>query len=282
MQRIDDFFDRDRHFIRIELSVVKGSSPREASTAMYVSEKGCFGTIGGGTLEYMAIDEAHALLRQGADAKRMSVPLGPEIGQCCGGFVEINLNRMTMDDISTEIQAHQHAVSARPSVFIFGAGHVGRALAKAFDLLPVKAILVDSRAEELAMADGAAEQRLTPLPEAEVRSAPAGSAFLILTHDHALDFMIAVEALAKSDATYVGMIGSKTKRASFVSWCGRNVEPPVNTDGLICPMGSQGSKDKRPEVIAAFVAAEVIGVLTDEQEVEDKAEAKPELVGGSE
>ena len=62
------------------------------------------------------------------------------------------------------------------------------------------------------------ETRLTPVPEEMVRDAPAGSAFVVLTHDHALDFLIVAEALKREDAAYVGMIGSKTKKATFRSW----------------------------------------------------------------
>jgi len=280
MPTVADFFGAKGPFARIELAIVKGSSPREAGTIMYVSAEACFGTIGGGQLEYMAIDEARAMLRRGKASVHMSVPLGPEIGQCCGGHVEIALRRMSVMDIADAIQRHEAAADAYPAVYIFGAGHVGRALAESFSLLPVRTILLDSRDEELAQCTVRVEKRLTPLPEADIRTALPGSAFVILTHDHALDFLIAAEALARSDARYVGMIGSKTKRASFQSWCRGNVDPPVNPDGLICPMGAQGSKDKRPEVIAAFVAAEVIAALTGGADARAEKNRRREAVGG--
>ena len=82
----------------------------------------------------------------------------------------------------------------------------------------------------------------------------------MLTHDHALDFLIAREALARGDAAYVGMIGSRTKRVSFRRWLrrgGRRSTPRA----LVCPIGAAGRPDKRPEVIAAFVAAEILQQL---------------------
>ena len=96
------------------------------------------------------------------------------------------------------------------------------------------------------------------MPEAVVRDAPAGSAFVVLTHDHALDFLITAEALARNDASYVGMIGSKTKRATFRNWLTREVGRPDIFERLVCPVGGTAVKDKRPTVIAALAAAEIM------------------------
>ena len=116
--------------------------------------------------------------------------------------------------------------------------------------------LIDQRTAELALAPGVPGE-LTPLPEAEVRRAPPGSAYVILTHDHALDFLIAAEALARGDAAYVGMIGSATKRATFSRFArSRGIAPGP----LTCPIGGT-VRDKRPEVIAAFTAAEIMATL---------------------
>lgn len=206
------------------------------------------GTIGGGQLEYMAIDRARQMLARGEANATMDVPLGPEIGQCCGGRVELSLTRTD----------RQPPAPDRPQVLIFGAGHVGRALTKALALLPLRPILIDQRAHELAQASG--ETRLTPLPEAEIRNAPFGSSHIILTHDHALDFLLAAEALRRMDAPYIGMIGSKTKLAQFRRFARAQ---GLDTDRLTCPIGAGYSRDKRPEIIAAFTAAEIIGRLTE-------------------
>ncbi len=92
-----------------------------------------------------------------------------------------------------------------------------------------------------------------------MRQAAPGVAFVVMTHDHALDFLIVREALARGDAAYVGMIGSRTKRVSFLRWLREAGE--VETGRLVCPIGAAGRPDKRPAVIAAFVAAEIMQSL---------------------
>src|SRR3546814_2831524 len=99
------------------------------------------------------------------------------------------------------------------------------------------------------------------MPEALVADIPAGGAAVILTHDHALDFLIAREALARPDLPYVGMIGSATKRATFANWLKREGADPRLTDRLVLPVGGSAVKDKRPAVIAAMVAAELLAAL---------------------
>ena len=95
-----------------------------------------------------------------------------------------------------------------------------------------------------------------------MREAPAGSAFLVLTHDHALDFLIVAEALRREDAAYVGMIGSKTKKATFRSWYLKTAGgDTVSFARLTSPIGGDAVKDKRPAVIAALAAAEVMAAL---------------------
>ena len=143
--------------IRVEVTRSRGSTPREAGATMFVSAEITQGTIGGGQLEYMAIDRARQMLARDETTARMDIPLGPEIGQCCGGRVELTLTRVES----------LPAAPALPQVLIFGAGHVGRALARALALLPLRPILIDQRADELAQAGG--ETRLTPLPENEIR-----------------------------------------------------------------------------------------------------------------
>ncbi|RCW88644.1 xanthine dehydrogenase accessory protein XdhC [Paracoccus lutimaris] len=233
--------------IRVVITHTRGSTPRETGAAMFVTADGTQGTIGGGQLEYMAIDRARQMLVRAEDAACMDVPLGPEIGQCCGGRVKLTLTRISS----------MPAPPDHPQVLIFGAGHVGRALAHALAPLPVRPILIDQRAPELAQASG--ETRLTPLPEAEIRRAPTGSSYLILTHDHALDFLLAAEALRRLDAPYIGMIGSRTKLVQFRRFAHAQ---GLDTDRLTCPIGAGWSGDKRPEIIAAFTAAELIGRLT--------------------
>lgn len=244
----------------VTVETAKGSTPRDAGAWMVVGPQATLGTIGGGQLEYMAIDAARAMLARGDDRQELDIPLGPEIGQCCGGRTLLSVARL---DGAGWAALRARAVDERmalPEVLIFGAGHVGRALGAALALLPVRPVLVDQRMDELHLAGPGMDVLLTPLPEETVRGARKGTVYVILTHDHALDFLIAREALARGDAAYVGMIGSRTKRVSFERWLAESGQG-VGTDALVSPIGAAGRPDKRPEVIAAFVAAEIMGAV---------------------
>lgn len=263
MAPLRDFLARHDAAVRITLTRVRGSAPRTTGTEMYVALSGIWGTIGGGQLEYMAIDRARDMLRGGVLNADMDVPLGPEIGQCCGGRVEMTLAQMRQADRAQAIARANTLDHAQPSVYILGAGHVGRALAAQLQHMPVRCVLIDTRADELALCDAQVETRLSALPEADIATAPAGSAFVVLTHDHALDFLLTSAALQRSDAAYVGMIGSATKRAKFRNWTRQHCDGQT-IDQLTCPIGASGSRDKRPSLIAAFVVAEVMAELTSE------------------
>ena len=253
----------------VRITRVRGSAPREEGAWMLVSGEAVAGTIGGGQLEYMAIDQARACL-SGGDAAVMDVPLGPEIGQCCGGRVELSVSVLDAAGRKAFLATLHREQDHRPHVYLFGAGHVGRALAVALDPLPVRCVVIDTRAEELALVPGHIETRLTAMPEAEVRAAPFGSAFVVLTHDHALDFLIVQEALTWGEAAYVGMIGSATKRAQFESWLRRQPGAP-DAEALVCPIAQAGPQDKRPEVIAAFAATEIFAAVAQFSRVEAEA-----------
>ncbi|MFD2056097.1 xanthine dehydrogenase accessory protein XdhC [Mesorhizobium calcicola] len=255
----------------VEVAGTKGSTPREKGAFMLVSQASTFGTIGGGQLEYMAIDKARQMLfSPSRDARievaevcaTLDVPLGPEIGQCCGGRVEV-LIRLVDATLAAEVVAAAEVEEALlPHVYIFGGGHVGQALASAIALLPVHGVVVETRAEALEGMPETVETRLTPMPEAMVRDAPAGTAFAILTHDHALDFLIVAEALKRDDTAYVGMIGSKTKKATFKNWFLKSADgSETEFARLVSPIGGDAVKDKRPPVIAALAAAEIMMAL---------------------
>lgn len=247
----------------VEVTEARGSTPREKGAWMLVSPSAIFGTIGGGQLEFMAIDKAREMLRDFSDeALVLDIPLGPEIGQCCGGRVSVGI-RLVDGELREKLLRDAEAEDARlPHVYVFGGGHVGQAIASALSLLPVHTIVVETRADALEGMPSTVRVRLTPVPEEMVREAPSRSAFVVLTHDHALDFLIVKEALRRDDAAYVGMIGSKTKKATFRSWF---LKSAGGTDAaysrLVSPIGGEAVKDKRPAVIAALAAAEIVAAL---------------------
>ncbi|WP_372572056.1 xanthine dehydrogenase accessory protein XdhC [Ruegeria jejuensis] len=249
--------------IRISLTRVRGSSPRNEGTEMFVAAQGLWGTIGGGQLEHLAIEQARDMLHAGILNKDMDVPLGPEIGQCCGGRVELSLSRMRPSDKRAAKSRAQSSDAALPHIYVMGGGHVGRALADLFQHLPVRCIVIDTRAQEIELCQADVECRVSAIPEVDIMTAPKDSAFIVLTHDHGLDFLLASAALERGDARYVGMIGSATKRTKFRNWAHKHCDGQT-IEHLNCPIGASGSRDKRPSVIASFVVAEVMAELTSE------------------
>jgi len=248
--------------VLIEISGTQGSTPREAGTFMLVSAKSLWGTIGGGQFEFIAIANARQLLAGTGGTDVMDIPLGPEIGQCCGGRTQLRFRRVT-DAVKDELEKKQEAEAERlPEVYVFGAGHVGRALAAALAPLPLSVTVIETRRDELANLPASTKSLLLPMPEALVKDIPAGAALVILTHDHALDFLIACEALVRTDLAYTGMIGSATKRATFANWLSREAGGERSwLERLTLPIGGSSVKDKRPEVIAAMTAAEILTAL---------------------
>lgn len=254
------FLSAHPHAILVEIAEARGSTPRDTGTLMLVSHEAIWGTIGGGQFEFMAIDNARQLL-DGAGMVVMDIPLGPEIGQCCGGRTTLTFSPITASVLAALEGRMRREKEGEPSVFLFGAGHVGLALAHALAPLPFSVTVVETRVEALSDLPHNVERRHVALPEALVADIPPGGAAVIITHDHALDFLIARQALARTDLAYVGMIGSATKRATFRSYLEREGGDRSSLDRLILPIGGNTIRDKRPAVIAAMVAAELLAVL---------------------
>ena len=248
--------------ILVEITGTQGSTPREAGAFMLVSGSSLWGTIGGGQFEFMAIGNARDLLAGTGGTDTMDIPLGPEIGQCCGGRTQLRFRPVT-DAVRNELEKKRESEAEQlPEVYVFGAGHVGRALAAALAPLPLSVTVIETRKDELANLPVSTKSLLVPMPEALVKDMPAGAALVILTHDHALDFLIAREALARADLAYTGMIGSATKRATFANWLSREAGGERSwLDRLTLPIGGSAVKDKRPNVIAAMTAAEILTAL---------------------
>ncbi len=258
LDQFGTFLATHPQIIAVTVERVDGSAPREAGTTMLVAPDAIAGTIGGGQLEFMAIASARQMLDENIEAETVEVPLGPEIGQCCGGRVVLSL-RLALYPVMRDIMdAARAADDLRPQVLVFGAGHVGQALFAQLKLLPVAATLIDVRAEALAPFAGDANVRLLAVPESMVAEARPGAAFIVLTHDHAQDFLIASAALDRGDAAYVGMIGSKSKRAVFESQYYAQGGTEELLSKLVCPVGGSKPRDKRPEIIAAMTVAEIL------------------------
>jgi xanthine dehydrogenase accessory factor len=295
----------------VTILAVEGSAPRGPGARMVVTEKGLQGSIGGGKLEYQATAQARAILAHPPGSWRVQdYPLGPLLGQCCGGRVRLLVERLesvpegegpfevTLSDrvartlLPGESRAspslfpgegrgpgpnevldsglRRGAVSARgplPTtgarfveavetatlpVFLFGAGHVGQAIAARAAGLPLAIACHDSRPER-AETPGvvlAGEEEMT----AQAAAVGEDAAIVILTHDHGLDYRLTAAALA-GRARFVGLIGSKTKRARFLS---RLTADGVDAARLTCPIGLPGISGREPEVIAIAVLAQLL------------------------
>lgn len=240
----------------VEITQTRGSVPREAGTRMLVSAGDTRGTIGGGHLELLAIESARTLLTQHDQPPfERHYPLGPALGQCCGGAVTLRYSRLVEASL-------QHWPAAEPRFFLqlYGAGHVGRAIAGLLAGIDCQVQWIDERDSEFPPGELPPHiQKVCVEPvEAEVRIAPPEACYLVLTHNHDLDLRITEAILKRGDFRYLGLIGSRTKRARFRHrYEARGIAPEL-LDRLTCPIGLPGIEGKEPEVIAVAVVAQLL------------------------
>jgi xanthine dehydrogenase accessory factor len=212
---------------------------------MVVSAEGLAGTIGGGNLEHQCEAAARGLLSDGAEGViTRDFPLGPALGQCCGGHVTV------LFEVIRPPRLH---------IALFGAGHVGKALVKILADLPCRVTWIDARPEALpANLPVSIVPLRTAHPAQAVDALPAGSVVIVMTHDHQLDFDIVAAALRRPDLRAVGLIGSDTKRARFSGRLLRLGLSREEVGRLICPIGLPGIEGKEPAVVAVSVAAQLL------------------------
>lgn len=249
---------------RVAVAVVieaKGSSPRDAGTAMLIFDGGILGTIGGGTVEHRVIEAGRKLLAQGGHPQVLCFPLGPDLDQCCGGQMTIEIGIVDRDNLAglqeTELWPGGPRLPASPEkrpIIIYGAGHVGQALTRALALLPFSTTLVDAKPNAQPTP---VDVHVTPLPEAVAEEAADDAFHIVMTHSHAIDLEIVTAVLNRSNG-FCGLIGSATKRELFQRRLAERGVPPDSIASLVCPIGLPGLRDKRPEVIAASIAAQLL------------------------
>jgi xanthine dehydrogenase accessory factor len=236
---------------------VRGHAPREAGAKMVVSREYSWGSVGGGNLEATAVVRARELIESGATEPEIrELQLNPharaEHGrQCCGGVVKLLLEPLAV----------------RPVVALFGVGHVGYELARILSRLPIRLLLVDSRAEQLDrvrladVIDGAAEVGIyhTLLGEQVLEQLPRGAHVVIMTHDHAEDYALCDAALRLNQPLGgIGLIGSAAKWTRFQAQLAAAGHSPEIIARITCPIGQPGITGKDPAVIAVAVAAALL------------------------
>jgi xanthine dehydrogenase accessory factor len=258
---------------------VEGSTPREVGARIVVTPLGFHGSIGGGTLEWHAIGKAQTLLGKPSQHKLSSHSLGPDLGQCCGGRVRLVTEVFALNDLG---QAKHYAAQENDGVFavtgrilgaefmeqfgdsnrrlyLFGAGHVGRALVLALASLPFDVTWIDPREGAFpSVAPSNVVLVHVQDPAAELANAPAGSFALVMTHDHALDLDIIDAALRNPHIVFSGLIGSATKRARFSKRLREAGVLHEKISAMACPIGISSIKSKHPAAIAAATAVQLL------------------------
>ena len=272
--------------VLVQVDKAQGSVPREPGAWMAVFDDEFVGTVGGGHLEFEAITQARLLLTSGS-VKVARFALGPSLGQCCGGVVHLRFECVNVGDISVLRQRLQPVLQP---VALFGGGHVGHALIAVLARLPFAVTWIDSRdgvfPEELAgFPAGPPQGKMRPLGgqgaahceralgsnvicehsepvQSAVQQIAAQSRVLIMSFSHAEDLEVLSACLQRqrnhADLPYIGLIGSKTKWATFSSRLRTRGFTDTELAHVTSPIGVPGIAGKEPEVIAIAVAAQLL------------------------
>ena len=248
--------------ICVRVLATRGSVPRDAGAWMAVFADGTVGTIGGGRLELDAMAHAHTLHADPSAAREHSYALGPSLGQCCGGQVTLGFETVGARDIA---RLRQQLQAGHQPVALFGGGHVGHALVQVFAHLPLDVHWIDSREAPFpdSVAANVRREHSQPVQGAVAGLAP-GSRVLIMSFSHAEDLDIVAACLlrqrARADLPFIGLIGSKTKWATFRQRLDARGFGHDELAQVTSPIGLPGLRDKRPEVIAVSVAAQLLAL----------------------
>lgn len=234
-------------YVLITIIGVKGSTPRNSGTKMVVSQNDTFDTIGGGHLEFKAIKQAEKLLLENKDCQLIEhFQLGSQLGQCCGGNASILFECFAANTIH---------------IAVFGAGHVGQALIPMLAGLPCHVTWVDNRESQFPIN---CEQYtnvtklVTDDPAGEVPVMASNTLYVVMTHNHQLDFDISLAALKREDFHYLGLIASDTKWRRFQQrYKHREVKPSI-VKQMNCPIGLKQVTGKLPMEVAISVAGQLI------------------------
>lgn len=251
ISKLEELRKAGRPFVSVTVIQCTGSTPREVGAKMLVLADGTFfGTIGGGHLEQLAIEDARKGIVEGA-SKNIRYPLGAKTGQCCGGIVELLFE----------------VLGTGPRLYLFGAGHVGQAVCKTLSGTPFSVHLIDERKEWID-SPGVAPDAIRHLSEWEdfVEQAEWDSErtyVAIMTFRHDTDERILEDLLRKKRKTrYLGLIGSRSKWERFRQ---RLIARDITEDALStvhCPLGLPVG-GKAPQEVAISLAAELLKTYYD-------------------
>jgi xanthine dehydrogenase accessory factor len=293
----------DERCVWVIVADAKGSTPRDVGASMIVTKDETFDTIGGGHLELKAIEFAREQLASNATvATTRHFPLGPALGQCCGGHVTLlfapigatqreqiralseQSERGESVTFTTTLDNSETLSIALPRndwhIAVFGAGHVGKAIVNVLSELPCDITWIDEREAEFPKHVASNVTIVnSDSPASEVAKLPPHSQVLVLTHSHALDLDICFALLKRDDLAYCGLIGSATKAATFRKRFEQRGYSGAAISRIMCPIGQavgrHALKSKHPGVIAASVAFDL-----SERRLEQQS-SSPNLIGRS-
>ena len=316
-----DLIRQDGCAVLVTICSVEGSAPRAAGTKMLIGRTMAAGTIGGGNLEFRAIEQGRKLLdRPDLPHLMQDYPLGPLLQQCCGGHVRLLLERLAASDLSwlEDITGHdthaeaafletrlnggaprkllrpastsvlstgdqatvflgtggkpvagarpaktscaallEHIPAALPTVILYGAGHVGQAIAHVLSITDFPVRWFDSRDDYAGRYGDLTAERLSDLSDT-LATSPSSAIHLVLTHDHDLDYEIVRAVLHRGDFTFCGLIGSKTKRARFLRRLREDGVSEAAVSRLTCPIGIPELAGKTPATIAISTVSQLM------------------------
>jgi len=257
-----------KKIIKVKIINVKGSAPTKVNDIMLVSLDGIYGTIGGGNLEYLIVEEAKNILKSKIKTKILSIPLGPGIGQCCGGYVQIKLS--LHKNSSDALKNENLNEDKNSNLYIFGAGHIGQALITKLKNINFNTFLIDSREDFLKMTNiNNINYLLSKKPWEIVTRLKDKSFFVVLTHSHDYDLKILNEVL-KKDFIFLGLIGSKTKKNRFFKRLTDNGHHKSLVENIECPIGINIGNSKDPDEIAFSIITRIISIKNNLKVIKNK------------
>ena len=312
------FIEQSKRSVVVFISSHRGSTPREKDTWLLIGENETVGTLGGGEVERIVIASARDMLAGRKEWQRSveDFRLGPDLGQCCGGTLSVVFEPLApdakawlveaaeisfgyvllalgdpaapprivsaavLDNLSQTTAVHiQPLIDARPQVLLYGAGHVGCAIAAIAAQLPVRLDVIDERKNELSKVPLAGNVRAvhSDNPTEHVKNLDQVCAVLIMTHSHALDYRLCSTLLEGKEIQYLGLIGSASKGARFRHALSEEGFGEAQISRLICPIGSAGPEGKEAGVIAIAALSELMTALLQSARVQP--DIQPKLKG---
>ncbi len=252
IEAISNYQRLNQSFVLVTVLHTEGSAPRDSDAKMAVTVNASEDSIGGGQLEYKAIQTAYQLIEENRRCSQThQFNLSQDLQQCCGGNVTLLFECFPASDFN---------------VILFGAGHVGRAIIKILGDTDCQVHWIDSR-DDCFDNDLPINVRSVQMqqPEQAVEACPADSCYLVMTHDHDLDQEICEAILARGDSLYCGLIGSQSKTTSFRARFKRKGFTEEEISQLTAPIGLAGLKGKTPMEIAVSVVAQILQLRSNDQ-----------------